>query len=212
MFWNKIDELCTRHGISANKLCEDIGLSHGTPTKWRAGAVPRNSTLKKIADYFNVTVDYLLEKNNLSGIMHYSVLPIKSVIFSEIENGNVSKQEFCKQVGIDDYTLYQWQNNGSFTYLDKLPEIASALGITVDNLIGKEFNSDSERNSCIEEMKQFQLQASELTDSISNRSSKLTVTVTLEEFNLLEAYRTKSEEIRQAARGLLGINKTDNPD
>ena len=59
-FFDRINELCVRNGISADKLCKDLNLSNATATKWRKGAIPRNSTLKLIADYFGVTVDYLL--------------------------------------------------------------------------------------------------------------------------------------------------------
>lgn len=59
MFYDRLLELCEHQGISLNKLCRDVGLSHGAPAKWRNGALPRNSTIKKIADYFNVDTAYL---------------------------------------------------------------------------------------------------------------------------------------------------------
>lgn len=64
MFWTKLDELCSAKGISPNALCSYLGLSNATATKWKNGASPRNSTLKKIADYFDVTVEELLGKND----------------------------------------------------------------------------------------------------------------------------------------------------
>ena len=43
-------------------MAEEIGLSNAAPTAWRKGAVPKSSTLEKIAQHFNVSTDYLLGK------------------------------------------------------------------------------------------------------------------------------------------------------
>ena len=60
MFWDKFVTLCSAKGISPNGVCADLGLSTATATKWKKGAIPRDTTLKKIADYFGVSVSYLL--------------------------------------------------------------------------------------------------------------------------------------------------------
>lgn len=57
-----IDRLCAEKGISGSKMCDDLGMSRSTLTELRKG---RAKTLKlekasKIADYFGVSVDYLL--------------------------------------------------------------------------------------------------------------------------------------------------------
>jgi transcriptional regulator with XRE-family HTH domain len=41
-------------------LCDAIGLAQSAATRWKQGSVPRDTTLRKIADYFGVTVDELL--------------------------------------------------------------------------------------------------------------------------------------------------------
>lgn len=65
MFWDNLIKLCNDAGVSPNGVCNDLGLSNATATKWKSGAIPRNSTLKKIADYFGVTVDYLLGRESV---------------------------------------------------------------------------------------------------------------------------------------------------
>ena len=57
-----IDQLCAEKGISGSKMCDDLGMSRSTLTELRKG---RAKTLKlekasKIAEYFGVSVDYLL--------------------------------------------------------------------------------------------------------------------------------------------------------
>lgn len=60
MFWDKFVTLCSAKGISPNGVCSELGLSTATATKWKKGAIPRDTTLKKIADYFGVSTSYLL--------------------------------------------------------------------------------------------------------------------------------------------------------
>lgn len=56
----KLEKLCYENGESLNGLAAQIGVASSTVTGWNQGSIPRKSTLKKIADHFGVTVDYLL--------------------------------------------------------------------------------------------------------------------------------------------------------
>lgn len=60
MFWTQYQLLCQRAGKSPNGVAKEIGLSSGTVTFWKNGKIPKSDTLKKIANYFGVTVDELL--------------------------------------------------------------------------------------------------------------------------------------------------------
>ena len=46
--------------IYYDEVREQLGFSTGLPTAWKNGAVPRGVTLQKLADYFHVTTDELL--------------------------------------------------------------------------------------------------------------------------------------------------------
>lgn len=60
MFWDIYTALCAKQGESPNAVAKSLSIASGTVTNWKNGAVPQNATLKKIADYFGVSVDYLL--------------------------------------------------------------------------------------------------------------------------------------------------------
>ena len=64
MFWERFSELCNTNSISANAVCSKLGLSTATATHWKNGTMPKGDILGKVADYFNVTVDYLLGRTN----------------------------------------------------------------------------------------------------------------------------------------------------
>lgn len=59
MFYDIVNNLCKERKTSITRMAEEIGLSNAAPTSWRKGAVPKLTTLEKIADYFDVSVDYL---------------------------------------------------------------------------------------------------------------------------------------------------------
>lgn len=59
MFWTRYVELCSSVNKSPHKVATSIGVTAGSVTGWKNGGIPRETTLKKIADYFGVTVEYL---------------------------------------------------------------------------------------------------------------------------------------------------------
>ena len=62
MFWEIFVRLCNEKGTKPNPVAKDLGIASGTLTWWKNGRIPSSSTLHKIADYFGVTVEYLLGK------------------------------------------------------------------------------------------------------------------------------------------------------
>ena len=61
MFYYLFCRLCQEKGVSPTRATIEIGLSRTIGTKWKkTGATPQGDTLQKIADYFGVSVDYLL--------------------------------------------------------------------------------------------------------------------------------------------------------
>lgn len=64
MFFERFSALCKEHNETPNSVAKIIGASSGSVTAWKKGTDPRNATLAKIADYFGVSTDYLLGKEN----------------------------------------------------------------------------------------------------------------------------------------------------
>ena len=62
MFWEIFVKLCTHHDKKPNQVTKELRLSSATATAWKKGSIPQEVTLRKIADYFDVTVGYLLGK------------------------------------------------------------------------------------------------------------------------------------------------------
>lgn len=72
--YERIEKLRKLANLSQGKLEKELGFSNGSISKWR-NSTPTPERLQKIADYFGVSVDYLMtgeEKENKMPIFEYS--------------------------------------------------------------------------------------------------------------------------------------------
>lgn len=64
-FWELFDYLCAKKGVSRRKACEDMGFSTSLASKAiYAGTKPKAEFVYACSKYFDVTVDYLLGKED----------------------------------------------------------------------------------------------------------------------------------------------------
>lgn len=61
--YEKIKELTKEKGISVRELEKRLGYSNGYFSKWKTVS-PNSDGLAKVADYFGVSVDFLLGREN----------------------------------------------------------------------------------------------------------------------------------------------------
>lgn len=65
----KIKELITKSGLSQTAFLKEIGLPASAIAEWsKKKAKPSLNAIVKIADYFNVSVDYFLGRTNIKNI------------------------------------------------------------------------------------------------------------------------------------------------
>lgn len=61
MYYEIFEKLCRERGITPSKVSKATGISTATLTSWKQGKyTPKQDKLGKIADFFGVTVDYLM--------------------------------------------------------------------------------------------------------------------------------------------------------
>lgn len=81
---DNIKELATQRKISIAELERTLGFGNGSISKWNKQS-PSTEKLKKVADYFDVSTDYLLDRepsknisveDALNAIMSYDGKPI----------------------------------------------------------------------------------------------------------------------------------------
>lgn len=77
MSYEMFKKLCDRKGLTASDVSKATGVSGATLTSWKKGDyTPKLDKLQKIADYFQVSVDYLItgrdsKKESIEGTEYY---------------------------------------------------------------------------------------------------------------------------------------------
>ncbi|MBP8703655.1 MAG: helix-turn-helix transcriptional regulator [Streptococcus sp.] len=84
--YEKIKELAENQGISLNKLEEKLGYSRNTIYNMRK-STPNSERIAEIADYFNVSTDYLLGRTDNPKL--YTTPDGKEVDLSDLRNSVV---------------------------------------------------------------------------------------------------------------------------
>lgn len=62
MFYKKFIELCNSRGVTPSYVGLQVGVSKSAVSGWKNGSSPRDTQLKKIADYFGVNEEYFSEE------------------------------------------------------------------------------------------------------------------------------------------------------
>lgn len=61
MFYTQFLKICKEHNVKPTPLIKSLGFSTGNLKKWSEGATVNSDILAKLAEYFNVPVDYFFE-------------------------------------------------------------------------------------------------------------------------------------------------------
>lgn len=60
MFYERFLTLCKAKGMKPTAVADAIGVSRMNASRWKNGTTPSFANIQKLADYFNVPVDYLV--------------------------------------------------------------------------------------------------------------------------------------------------------
>lgn len=79
--YERIEKLRKERKLSQAKLEKELGFSNGSVSKWKT-STPTSERLQKLADYFGVTVDYLMtgENNAENGLTHKDEKDIERIL------------------------------------------------------------------------------------------------------------------------------------
>lgn len=60
MFFDVFARLCSLKGKTPNGVAKELNFASSSVTQWKHGSTPRPVALQKIAEYFGVSVSYLI--------------------------------------------------------------------------------------------------------------------------------------------------------
>ena len=81
--YERIESLRKERKISQGNLEKELGFSNGSISKWKT-SMPKPERLQKIADYFGVSVDYLMTGKEKEGGEKYYINDETAFIAQEI--------------------------------------------------------------------------------------------------------------------------------
>lgn len=113
------ENLLKERGITAYKVAQDTGITTATLSSWKKGRyTPKREKLQKIADYFGVTVDYLMtgkeepkeKKSELTARDERDIAKDLNSIMKKLRNGEDGPASFeGTDIPEDDLELFAGQ-------------------------------------------------------------------------------------------------------
>lgn len=77
MYYENFEKLCLEKNVTASKVSKNTGISTATLSSWKNGTyTPKQDKLQLIADYFDVTLDYLVTGENTKSIKETAEIDI----------------------------------------------------------------------------------------------------------------------------------------
>lgn len=91
-------KLLNEKGVTAYKVGKATGIAGSTFTDWKSGrSVPKQEKLQKIADYFGVSLDYLMTGKESNPSMDYLYTDENSDFLIEVTN-KAKDKEFVERM------------------------------------------------------------------------------------------------------------------
>ncbi|GGF86413.1 helix-turn-helix domain-containing protein [Paenibacillus aceti] len=85
------EELLEKHNVTAYRVAKETGITTATFTSWKQGKyTPKQDKLQKIADYFGVTLDYLMGNKDGSALICEDKAPYYTL--SDKDNRDIAKE------------------------------------------------------------------------------------------------------------------------
>lgn len=139
-FASRLSELIVDNLTSVSQVGAESGCSEPNLSRYVCGkATPCLDLTVRLADYFNVTSDYLLGLDDESLPESFKPCPPFNKRFLEVlKELNVSRYRLQKLTGISESVMRYWAEGKTTPSIKNVIKVAQALGCTVDYLLGRE--------------------------------------------------------------------------
>lgn len=124
------EKLCAKRGITPYKFCKDTGVNTSTISTWKKNnSLARPELAKKVCEYFDVSLDYLMGNNFIKEMGH--------IIQEERIHQGMSQEELANAARIFIGDLISYEDDNEPIREDIFNDIASALGTNYFDLLDK---------------------------------------------------------------------------
>lgn len=134
-FIQTVNNILKEQGKTTKNLFDDNVVSENTYYKYKQ-RYPSLKTIIKIANYLNVSIDYMFELSDENNFKTYSLnkLSFYKNIITLINSKKISGRKFCNSLNFSRDNLIRWKN-GTLPNIQTLIDISTYFNCTIDDLL-----------------------------------------------------------------------------
>lgn len=135
---NRIKQLREEKGLKQEELAKEMSVSPSAIGMYETNKrEPNNELTVKLANYFNVSTDYLLGKCNNEKLEQSVALGFKDRLVLLRKELGLTQEEFAEKIGYTRTAVSAWEIGRNEPSNSDTLKIADFFGVTTDYLLGK---------------------------------------------------------------------------
>ena len=135
---NRIKQLREEKGLKQEELAKEMSVSPSAIGMYETNKrEPNNELTVKLANYFNVSTDYLLGKCNNEKLEQSVALGFKDRLVLLRKELGLTQEEFAEKIGYTRTAVSAWEIGRNEPSNSDTLKIANFFGVTTDYLLGK---------------------------------------------------------------------------
>ena len=138
-FKQRVLDLIDDSEFNKKQFAKEMGISGEVVSRITIyGIIPSLKTLLKIADYYEISLSYLLaetEENDF--IMSNNKISFFDSFEMLLKENKLKYSEFVKSMPFTENFIYEWRREGTLPSLEYLTAIADYFKVTRDYLLGR---------------------------------------------------------------------------
>ena len=140
-FVENLKDLMFDNQMSTKDLSNNLNLTLSQCQRYlRKANLPTFSTIVKIADYFNCSIDYMLglAPYLIDDKLNYTP-PFNETFTQILTNRGITRYQIHKALHISTYALSNWYHGERTPTIDSVMRLAEYFDCTIDTLLGRDY-------------------------------------------------------------------------
>lgn len=142
MILNKVKEIRNELELSQEDIAKVLNVKRGTYASWECGSdVIPTRQIYKLAEYFKLSIDYLLEISNQGHMVYHgsdiNLSDVGNNICNLRKKSNLSQKAFAESIGINQSTLWAYEKGKTLITLSSLISLAKEYNVTIDSILNR---------------------------------------------------------------------------
>ena len=132
---DRLKELRKKRNVSQVELARAVHVNQSSVSQWETGrTAPGKDCLLLLAEFFHVSVDYLLGKDPVQP----EAIDFVETLEHILKEKNISKKQMLSDLNLAINSFVNWKKRGNTPNGETLLRIAAYLDISVNELLGEE--------------------------------------------------------------------------